>query len=133
MDMITFGNLQDKTDAIAVVGLGYVGLPLAVALGRHFKVIGVDVSQKRVDELNERYDRTGEVDFATVGEDVDLTFSADLADLEKTRLILVAVPHPHRRIPVRPICGPSPVPAVPLASISSPAVSWCTNPLCTPV
>jgi len=110
MDMITFGNLQDKTDAIAVVGLGYVGLPLAVALGRHFKVIGVDVSQKRVDELNERYDRTGEVDFATVGEDVDLTFSADLADLEKTRLILVAVPTPideYRSPDLRPVTGAS--------------------------
>lgn len=110
MSMITFDQLKSKDDAIAVVGLGYVGLPLAVALGRHFKVVGVDVSQKRVDELNDRFDRTGEVDFDTVGDDVDLTFSADLADLAKTRLILVAVPTPideYRSPDLRPVTGAS--------------------------
>lgn len=110
MSMVTFDQLKNKEDAIAVVGLGYVGLPLAVALGRHFKVVGVDVSQKRVDELNERFDRTGEVDFDTVGDDVDLTFTADLADLAKTRLILVAVPTPideYRSPDLRPVTGAS--------------------------
>lgn len=94
MTMLTFETLRSKEDAIAVVGLGYVGLPLAVALGRHFRVLGVDVSEQRVQELDNRYDRTGEVDFATVGLDVDLTFTADLTDLGKARLILVAVPTP---------------------------------------
>ena len=108
MTMISFDQLKNRDDAIAVVGLGYVGLPLAVALGRHFTVIGVDVSQKRVDELNEKFDRTGEVDFATVGDDVDLTFSADLADLAQARLILVAVPTPideYRTPDLRPVKG----------------------------
>jgi UDP-N-acetyl-D-galactosamine dehydrogenase len=94
MSMVDFERLQAREDAIAVVGLGYVGLPLAVALGRHFRVLGVDVSEKRVAELRQRLDRTNEVDFSTVGDDVDLTFTADLADLEKARLILVAVPTP---------------------------------------
>jgi len=94
MSMVTFDTLKSKADALAIVGLGYVGLPLAVALGRHFRVLGVDVSQRRVDELKNRHDRTGEVDFATVGADVDLTFTSDLADLSKARLILVAVPTP---------------------------------------
>jgi len=110
MNMVTFDQLKSKEDTIAVVGLGYVGLPLAVALGRHFKVLGVDVSQKRVDELNDRYDRTGEVDFDTVGDDVDLIFSADLADLAKTRVILVAVPTPideYRSPDLRPVIGAS--------------------------
>ncbi len=110
MPMISFDQLKNRDDAIAVVGLGYVGLPLAVALGRHFSVIGVDVSQKRVDELNEKFDRTGEVDFATVGDDVDLTFSADLADLAQARLILVAVPTPideYRTPDLRPVKGAS--------------------------
>nr|WP_051053330.1 nucleotide sugar dehydrogenase [Pseudodesulfovibrio piezophilus] len=108
--MIHFDQLKKKEDAIAVVGLGYVGLPLAVALGRHFKVVGVDVSQKRVDELNSRIDRTGEVDFETVGEDVDLVFSADLADLEKTRFVIVAVPTPideYHSPDLRPVLGAS--------------------------
>lgn len=108
--MLTFEQLKNKEEAIAVVGLGYVGLPLAVALGRHFKVIGVDVSQKRVDELNNRFDRTGEIDFSTVGDDVDLVFSADRADLSRTRLIIVAVPTPideFRSPDLRPVIGAS--------------------------
>jgi len=110
MTMLTFEQLKNKEDAIAVVGLGYVGLPLAVALGRHFKVMGVDVSQQRVDELNNRHDRTGEVDFATVEEDVDLVFSADREDLSKTRFIMVAVPTPideYRSPDLRPVVGAS--------------------------
>ncbi|WP_207264816.1 nucleotide sugar dehydrogenase [Desulfovibrio sp. Huiquan2017] len=94
MDMVNFERLQAKEDAIAVIGLGYVGLPLAVALGRHFKVIGVDVSERRVAELKLRIDRTNEVDFDTVGDDVDLTLTSDLTSLANARLILVAVPTP---------------------------------------
>jgi UDP-N-acetyl-D-galactosamine dehydrogenase len=110
MSMVDFERLQAKEDAIAVVGLGYVGLPLAVALGRHFRVLGVDVSEKRVAELKRRLDRTNEVDFSTVGDDVDLTFTADLNDLEKARLILVAVPTPideFRTPDLRPVRGAS--------------------------
>jgi len=110
MSMISFDQLKSKADSIAIVGLGYVGLPLAVALGRHFNVIGVDVSEKRVAELNQRIDRTNEVDFSTVGDDVDLVFTADLADLAKARLILVAVPTPideFRNPDLRPVKGAS--------------------------
>jgi UDP-N-acetyl-D-galactosamine dehydrogenase len=110
MSMITIDRLRGKADAIAVVGLGYVGLPLAVALGRHFRVIGVDVSERRVRELANRHDRTGEVDFATVGSDVDLTFTADLSALADARLILVAVPTPideYRSPDLRPVTGAS--------------------------
>ena len=110
MNMVNFDGLKCKDDAIAVVGLGYVGLPLAVALGRHFRVVGVDVSQERVDELNRRHDRTGEVDFADVGDDVDLRFTADLGELAGTRLILVAVPTPideHRSPDLRPVVSAS--------------------------
>ncbi|HKI82447.1 MAG TPA: nucleotide sugar dehydrogenase [Pseudodesulfovibrio sp.] len=110
MGMVDFERLLTKEDSIAVVGLGYVGLPLAVALGRHFRVLGVDVSEKRVAELKQRLDRTNEVDFSTVGDDVDLTFTADLADLEKARLILVAVPTPideFRTPDLRPVRGAS--------------------------
>jgi UDP-N-acetyl-D-galactosamine dehydrogenase len=110
MSMVDFERLQAKEDAIAVVGLGYVGLPLAVALGRHFRVLGVDVSEKRVAELKQRLDRTNEVDFSTVGDDVDLTFTADLNDLKQARLILVAVPTPideFRTPDLRPVRGAS--------------------------
>jgi len=107
--MVTYESLADKRDAIAVVGLGYVGLPLAVALAEHFKVLGVDVSEKRVQELREGRDSTGEVDFSEVG-DVDLEFTADVSRLKETRLVLVAVPTPideYRSPDLRPVVGAS--------------------------
>jgi nucleotide sugar dehydrogenase len=110
MSMVTFESLKSGEDCIAVVGLGYVGLPLAVALGRHFRVLGVDVSERRVAELEARRDRTGEVDFDTVGEDVNLTFTANLSALADARLILVAVPTPideYRSPDLRPVVGAS--------------------------
>ena len=110
MSMITFDQLKNKEAAIAVVGLGYVGLPLAVALGRHFRVVGVDLSENRVRELEDGYDRTNEIDFADVGDDVDLTFSSDLSDLSEARFVLVAVPTPideYRSPDLRPIRGAS--------------------------
>ncbi|MEE1557130.1 MAG: nucleotide sugar dehydrogenase, partial [Alphaproteobacteria bacterium] len=51
-----------STTPIAVIGLGYVGLPLAVALARHFPTIGYDVDAARIDELRQGHDRTGEID-----------------------------------------------------------------------
>ncbi|BCS88509.1 nucleotide sugar dehydrogenase [Pseudodesulfovibrio sediminis] len=110
MSMITFEALKSKDEAIGVVGLGYVGLPLAVSLARYFSVVGVDVSARRVEELGQRIDRTNEVDFSTVSEDIDLTYSADLSELAKTRLILVAVPTPideFRSPDLRPVTGAS--------------------------
>ena len=51
-----------KDTSIAVIGLGYVGLPLAVALARHFPTIGFDISRPRIDELRNGFDRTDEVE-----------------------------------------------------------------------
>ena len=51
----------DRDPTIAVIGLGYVGLPLAVALASHFDVQGYDVARERVAELAIGHDRTGEV------------------------------------------------------------------------
>ncbi|MDP6874369.1 MAG: nucleotide sugar dehydrogenase, partial [Alphaproteobacteria bacterium] len=47
---------------IAVIGLGYVGLPLAVALARHFPTVGYDLDATRIAELRDGHDRTGEID-----------------------------------------------------------------------
>lgn len=49
-----------KNVEIAVIGLGYVGLPLAVEFGKKYKTIGFDINQTRIDELNNGYDRTRE-------------------------------------------------------------------------
>ena len=60
--MINLQTLLDKKATVAVLGLGYVGLPLAVGLANYFKVIGFDVNQARVDQLKGGIDHTGEVE-----------------------------------------------------------------------
>ena len=78
---------------IAVVGLGYVGLPLAVALARKFRVVGFDLDQNRIDELGRGEDRTGEVtkpDLRHSG----LRVTAEIADIASSDIFIVAVPTP---------------------------------------
>jgi UDP-N-acetyl-D-glucosamine/UDP-N-acetyl-D-galactosamine dehydrogenase len=91
--MVTFDSLQARKDKIAVVGLGYVGLPLAVHLADHFDVVGYDMKQSRVAELRNGHDRTLEVEDAQLSKG-SLTYSSQQADLAPCRLIIVAVPTP---------------------------------------
>jgi len=56
-----YQRLKDGEAAIAVVGLGYVGLPVAMAFAKKFRVIGFDINRRRVEELRRGVDRTGEV------------------------------------------------------------------------
>ncbi|MEM7524193.1 MAG: nucleotide sugar dehydrogenase [Pseudomonadota bacterium] len=78
---------------IAIIGLGYVGLPLAVALARHYTVVGFDIDADRVAELRAGRDRTGEVDAAQLGAS-SLKTSADVADIKGCDLYIVTVPTP---------------------------------------
>lgn len=91
--MLTFDSLKAREDKIAVVGLGYVGLPLAVHLAEHFEVVGYDMNQSRVAELVKGYDRTLEVDDALLAK-VSVAYTSDAKDLASCRLIIVAVPTP---------------------------------------
>lgn len=78
---------------IAVVGLGYVGLPVAVAFGKQQQVIGFDINEQRINELMGGYDRTNEV----LDEDLkksDIKFTNQIEDLSKADFIIVAVPTP---------------------------------------
>lgn len=78
---------------IAVVGLGYVGLPVAVAFGKQQQVIGFDINEQRINELIGGYDRTNEV----LDEDLkksDIKFTNQIEDLSKADFIIVAVPTP---------------------------------------
>src|SRR5699024_8356040 len=78
---------------IAVVGLGYVGLPVAVSFGKHHEVIGFDISEQRIKELKEGYDRTNEVNNEQLSE-TNIVFTADKNELKKADFIIVAVPTP---------------------------------------
>ena len=80
--MVLFEELLDKKSSVAVVGLGYVGLPLAVALSRHFDVIGFDINVARVEALTKGHDSTNEVDDASLAAS-STRFTNDAAELGK--------------------------------------------------
>ncbi len=91
--MITFESLCSGKDKIAVVGLGYVGLPLAVQLSKHFEVIGYDLKSDRIKELESGCDRTLEVSEEDLGK-TRIFFTDNPKDISLGRLIIVAVPTP---------------------------------------
>ncbi|MDL2269484.1 nucleotide sugar dehydrogenase [Desulfosarcina sp. OttesenSCG-928-A07] len=91
--MVSFTALLEKKEKIAVVGLGYVGLPLAVQLARHFAVVGYDHNVRRIDELKSGRDRTLEVTDAEMAA-VTMHYTHDPKILNQCRLIIVAVPTP---------------------------------------
>ncbi len=78
---------------IAIIGLGYVGLPLAVRLSAHFPVIGFDVDSSRINELQTGYDRTGECDSNDL-EKASFSLSIDPSSLVGTDVYIVTVPTP---------------------------------------
>lgn len=78
---------------IAVVGLGYVGLPVAVSFGNKHKVIGFDINEGRISELKNNYDRTNEVTTEKL-EASDVEYTSDRDKLSESDFIIVAVPTP---------------------------------------
>ena len=107
--MVTFEALQQGEETLAVVGLGYVGLPLAVSLSRQMKVLGFDISAPRIKELQDGHDRTREVDDQKL-QAANVRYSYDPADLKTAAVIIVAVPTPiddHRSPDLTPVVGAS--------------------------
>lgn len=78
---------------IAVVGLGYVGAPLAIELSKHFSVIGYDINVKRVDELKLHEDRTGEITIEELDKS-SIIYTSQLADLKSANVFIITVPTP---------------------------------------
>jgi UDP-N-acetyl-D-galactosamine dehydrogenase len=85
-------NIQDVK--LAVVGLGYVGLPLAVEFGKQRSVLGFDINARRIDELRAGRDHTLEVSSQELGEASHLRFSSDPAELASANVFIVTVPTP---------------------------------------
>ncbi len=79
--------------SIAVVGLGYVGLPLALALSRFFSVTGFDIKKERVEELSRGFDKTGETSKEEL-KSSSIVFTSDPSALKKASVLVVAVPTP---------------------------------------
>ncbi|MGH8259866.1 MAG: Vi polysaccharide biosynthesis UDP-N-acetylglucosamine C-6 dehydrogenase TviB [Steroidobacteraceae bacterium] len=95
---------------IGVVGLGYVGLPLAVEFGKHFDTVGFDVKEHRIAELRKGRDSTLEVSRKELAAAQRLSFTTQLADLKRCRVFIVTVPTPideYKRPDLSPLVGAS--------------------------
>ncbi|AHM63075.1 nucleotide sugar dehydrogenase [Flammeovirgaceae bacterium 311] len=100
-----FDDLQHKKTKICVVGLGYVGLPIALEFARKFSVIGFDINQKRVDLMRRGLDPSKELS-AEEFEGTDIYFTADLEEIRDAKFYVVAVPTPideHKTPDLRPL------------------------------
>jgi len=83
-------------DKIAIIGLGYVGLPLAHAFNKKYEVIGFDINTSRIDELNKAYDRTFELNEKEMKEMIQkgIQFTTDINAISKCNIYIVTVPTP---------------------------------------
>jgi len=103
-------SIQDD-QKIAVIGLGYVGLPLAVEFARHYRVTGFDISAKRIAELKNGEDHTLEVEPEKLVEAArSMEYSSDIEDLRECTIYIVTVPTPiddHKKPDLRPLLSAS--------------------------
>lgn len=91
---------------IAIIGLGYVGLPLAVEFGKKYSTLGFDINRARISELQSGEDHTLEVSPAELAEATKLRYSADIAALREANFYIVTVPTPidqHRQPDLTPL------------------------------
>ncbi len=91
--MVTCEEILARRAKIALVGLGYVGLPLAAAFGRKAEVLGFDISEKKVAELRRGYDATGELSAEELAT-TRLELTTDATRLQEARFVVVTVPTP---------------------------------------
>lgn len=85
---------EQKNKTIAIIGLGYVGLPLAVEFGKHRATLGFDINQTRINELQNGQDHTLECSPEDLQSATHLRYSADLQDLQTAQIYIVTVPTP---------------------------------------
>lgn len=91
--MNLYQQLQEKQEKLAVVGLGYVGLPIALEFARNIKVVGFDINQKRVEMMQNRIDPSEELEPEEF-DGCDIEFTADPEVLRQARFYIIAVPTP---------------------------------------
>jgi UDP-N-acetyl-D-galactosamine dehydrogenase len=104
-----YEDLLKKDAKLALVGLGYVGLPIALEFAKRVKVVGFDINQTRVDMMRRGEDPSRELESSDF-ENRDITFSADINDLKDVNFFIVAVPTPidETNLPdLKPLLGAS--------------------------
>ena len=93
------------TKKIAIVGLGYVGLPLAVEFSKKFDVVGFDIDKKRISQLLSGYDKTQEIEHSFLKKNQKLNFSFQLEEIKDCSIFIITVPTPVNQYKV-PDLGP---------------------------
>jgi UDP-N-acetyl-D-glucosamine/UDP-N-acetyl-D-galactosamine dehydrogenase len=86
--------MEVNKSTLAVIGLGYVGLPLALEFGKKYPVIGLDINKDRIAELERGYDRTNESETAEFAEAKNLTFTSSVEAIKAANVFIVTVPTP---------------------------------------
>jgi len=128
-------------EKVGIIGLGYVGLPLAVEFGKIIEVTGFDISQSRIDELKKGIDRTLEVDNEELKLAKHLSFSSDANDLKSANYFIVTVPTPvdEYHVPdLRPLQSASKTVGTALKKgdtviYESTVFPGCTEEVCVPI
>ncbi len=109
MNTAMYNDILDKKAKIAVIGLGYVGLPIALAFAKRAKVIGFDINEERVSMMKKGIDPSNELSKEEF-RDADIVFTHKLEDLKKARFFIIAVPTPideHNLPDLKPLIGAS--------------------------
>ena len=95
--------MEIRSKKIAIIGLGYVGLPLAIEFGKKYSVVGFDINKNRIHELNEGKDKTNEADLEGLriamelrksSNEIGLEFSSDISSLKSCNIFIITVPTP---------------------------------------
>ena len=126
---------------IGIVGLGYVGLPLAVEFGKHFDAVGFDIKAHRIAELTAGHDSTLEVSRAELKSATRLSFSTDIDSLRRCRVLIVTVPTPideYKRPDLTPLVKASETVGKALSKgavviYESTVYPGCTEEICVPI
>ncbi len=132
---------EHKQTRIAVIGLGYVGLPLAVEFGRILPTVGFDINARRVAELAAGHDSTREYEPGELACATQLSFSSDAADIESCDVFIVAVPTPidaYKQPDLKPLLAASEAVGRVLRAgdtviFESTVFPGCTEQVCVPV
>ena len=135
-----YNRLLSKEAKLAVIGLGYVGLPIALEFARKIKVVGFDINQSRVDMMRNHVDPSNELEKEAF-EGCDIHFTADINDLKDVQFFIVAVPTPidDANLPdLKPLLGASKTVAQVLKKgdyvvFESTVYPGCTEEDCIPV
>lgn len=86
--------LENKSTKIGVIGLGYVGLPLAISFSKKYNVIGFDINKEKIEKLKAGNDYTGEIENTDILNNDNISYTSDYIDLVTCKVIIVAVPTP---------------------------------------